>query len=387
MDSRDLAVVIENHSRIILPDFGAFLLKDSSSIFSPENITFSPFLKYNDGVLEEYYAKLKGLTKDESAKQIKAFTDTLRESIKTKGVFIIEGIGSLSRDSKGTVVYTPVGQPQPENTGVQAVKETPKRITTNQTGINSMAEGEHSGNAQTGGRKEEQGMKPSSVENNNTGEKEVVSKPAENSIPTENVSTEPTGNPADEGILNNHKKKSKALATILYLAFSVIIALAISLVIKELVFSNSSTKNSTPKSSSDFTIPKEKENIDTSFPKDEIDSAYERMSPDDRQPDNSSNTIEQRETENKIEQSVIENAALKNQRKESYYLIVGSFKDKENALKYVNDLKAKGYNSSLVIRPNGIYSVSASSFPDRANAELKKQELVGTFPEIWIVKQ
>ena len=111
MDSKDLAHIIENHTRIILPDFGAFLLKDSgNSTFKPENLTFSPFLKYNDNVLEEYYAKYKEVPKDEAIKQTKAFIESLKETIKTQGYFDIPGIGRLMRDNRVAIIFTASGK-------------------------------------------------------------------------------------------------------------------------------------------------------------------------------------------------------------------------------------------------------------------------------------
>ena len=111
MDNNDLANAIENHARLILPDFGAFLLKESNSnTFKVENITFSPFLKYNDNVLEEYFAKYKGIPKDESIKQVKVFVDTIKEKIKSEGEYSIEGIGRLLRDNRGAIIFSAEGQ-------------------------------------------------------------------------------------------------------------------------------------------------------------------------------------------------------------------------------------------------------------------------------------
>ena len=128
MDSKDLAHIIENHTRIILPDFGAFLLKDSgNSTFKPENLTFSPFLKYNDNVLEEYYAKYKEVPKDEAIKQTKAFIESLKETIKTQGYFDIPGIGRLMRDNRGAIIFSASGKNIPTTDTSKPVANKPQK--------------------------------------------------------------------------------------------------------------------------------------------------------------------------------------------------------------------------------------------------------------------
>ena len=55
MTQKVLYELITQKSRVILPEFGAFLVKDDGSkTFNPENVSFSPFLKYNDGMVEDY---------------------------------------------------------------------------------------------------------------------------------------------------------------------------------------------------------------------------------------------------------------------------------------------------------------------------------------------
>jgi len=62
--------------------------------------------------------------------------------------------------------------------------------------------------------------------------------------------------------------------------------------------------------------------------------------------------------------------------KKMYYLVAGSFKSKENAEKFVNDLKAKLYpNAMMLDNPKkGFYTVAYDRFADKetANLELKK---------------
>ena len=52
-----VANVVRGGNRLILPGLGAFLVKAGSGLFRPEDVTFSPFLRYNDGALEGELAR------------------------------------------------------------------------------------------------------------------------------------------------------------------------------------------------------------------------------------------------------------------------------------------------------------------------------------------
>ena len=79
MTIKFLKELVENNARVILPEFGAFLVKDDGSgKFNPDNVSFSPFLMYNDGMLEDSFAKQLSITKDEASKKIKEFVESVK---------------------------------------------------------------------------------------------------------------------------------------------------------------------------------------------------------------------------------------------------------------------------------------------------------------------
>ena len=73
--------IVSQGKRVIIPDFGAFLIKDSSlnPIITKENVTFSPFLRYNDGFLESELAHAEGLHKDEASAKLTDFIQKIKE--------------------------------------------------------------------------------------------------------------------------------------------------------------------------------------------------------------------------------------------------------------------------------------------------------------------
>jgi len=70
-----------------------------------------------------------------------------------------------------------------------------------------------------------------------------------------------------------------------------------------------------------------------------------------------------------------------------YYLVVGSFKDRANALGLYDELNAEGYNAGLTIADNGYFRVSAESFGTRQEAIDERYRLNKSFSQIWICKK
>lgn len=107
MNSKELYELIHQNSRTILPEFGAFLVKDSREKgFNPSNVSFSPFLRYNDGMLEVFVAKTKGISKEEAAKEVRGFVEGIKNELLEKGSFEIEGLGWLKRDQRGSLSFS-----------------------------------------------------------------------------------------------------------------------------------------------------------------------------------------------------------------------------------------------------------------------------------------
>lgn len=407
MDSKDLAHIIENHTRIILPDFGAFLLKDSGNgTFKPENLTFSPFLKYNDNVLEEYYAKYKEVPKDEAIKQTKAFIESLKETIKTQGYIDIPAIGRLIRDNRGAIIFTASGKnisttdtsqpaankPQKkskkvlEATSIININEQPEsKQETIQSDIVLDIDNQEPINEELS---ESQTFEEQAFVNESIIEiEEELKEPAteqNQEISSTNIITENPYNQEDNNDMAKTKKKSKLVLILIYLGISLSAILIFAFIIREIAFNNEIRESNRPN-----IIVKEKvEKTETETatpeketPKDEIDKAFDDMTSDDASESTESNI------ETQIEKSVIENAAIKQPATEQFHLIAGSFKDKVNAEKYAKELKSAGYKSEVLALPNGKNYVTVGSFPTKEKANQEKSKLTQKFPSIWILKQ
>lgn len=89
---------LSNHKRLVIPQFGAFLKKDNSSI------TFVEFLKQDDGVLTSIVSVGMGVSSSEAMSIIDNFLKSVRAQIGSDGSYTIKGVGQLTRDGNG--LYT-----------------------------------------------------------------------------------------------------------------------------------------------------------------------------------------------------------------------------------------------------------------------------------------
>ncbi len=64
-----------------------------------------------------------------------------------------------------------------------------------------------------------------------------------------------------------------------------------------------------------------------------------------------------------------------------YYVIIGSFKSRENAVNYQEELKEKGFESNLLRNEEGFYRVSVKSTDEMLDARSEIMSIRTNYPE------
>lgn len=101
MDNALLIKILRKNNRLIIPSFGAFLVKESPQ---GANYVFSPFLKRDDGVLKEELMREFNIEPQDTQNMIEEYISHIQENIKSYGRYHIEGIGTLKADSNGALL-------------------------------------------------------------------------------------------------------------------------------------------------------------------------------------------------------------------------------------------------------------------------------------------
>lgn len=103
MINKIIAEYLQTNKRLVVPHFGAFIRKENS-----EAIVFVPFLKKDDGVLQQLLVSEYGMDSADAQAVIDEYIAEIKESIAARGAYVIEGVGRLMTDSNG-ICYLELG--------------------------------------------------------------------------------------------------------------------------------------------------------------------------------------------------------------------------------------------------------------------------------------
>lgn len=107
--------LLATNNRVILPNFGAFLVratsksKDANTLVEKlKDVYFSPFLKFNDELLEKYIISKEGISKPEASEKIKKFIEEVKSQLDNEKPYDIKSFGSFISDKQGKIQFIPV---------------------------------------------------------------------------------------------------------------------------------------------------------------------------------------------------------------------------------------------------------------------------------------
>lgn len=398
-----LKELIEKNARVIIPEFGAFLVKDDGTgVFKAENISFSPFLRYNDGMLEDTLASSKSISKEESGKQIKQFVESIKDQLLNSNQFVIEGLGYLYRDNRGGVHFSSKPLEKDNQKPKEAAKQESKvKAVAKTTEIISQPEEV----------KETQDVSDSKTLKEP--EKKIVSKP-QPKPPVRKTTPKPVHHPKPQTkqpevrtkepkpVSSSDGGAGKAILMGSLIGLAVVIIVAGGWYL---------AKNGYLNFGKDKTITSE--NVELQDSNDEIstevavkqqpvkeqegkfDGEFSRLSQSmDKTETKTPEPKVKSEAPKVVEVPTLETNSSANLPKDliptsdgPFHLIVGSFRNSEYAEKFSNDMKRSGYNSTIVIQQSGMHSVTLGSYSTRQDAMRAMDQFKSQHPNVWILMQ
>lgn len=117
--------LLKDNGRIIIPDFGALIVKQKS----PFKVIFNEFLQYNDGALINSLAEQEGINKDEAAQKVKQLTKELESKLGSGQKITLDEIGTLARSTTGKITLSDSAEntPSTEATKPEVKEQSPKK--------------------------------------------------------------------------------------------------------------------------------------------------------------------------------------------------------------------------------------------------------------------
>jgi cell division septation protein DedD/nucleoid DNA-binding protein len=101
MLSKFVQILLNQNGRVIIPDFGALILKGDED----NSIYFNEYLRFNDGLLINHLISEANIEKAEAAKQVKDFVEQIQKQLTNEKSFLLEGIGSLYYDEDNKIQF------------------------------------------------------------------------------------------------------------------------------------------------------------------------------------------------------------------------------------------------------------------------------------------
>ena len=403
MTNRELSELIKQNTRTILPGFGAFLVKDSDKGFLAENVTFSPFLRYNDGMLEDYLAKSKGISKDEAGNQIASLTENIKEELLSKGYYQVGELGFLNKDSRGTVSFT-IGNAtdltSPKTTEEKTVATSKPSVSESKpTEENKTVNVDSISESDTLDLISETEITQDEPTTSKQSEKHTVQPTPTKSAPTAKHTTPSKKTPSgvkkspdvnqhvDKPTSNEPSKKRKQSPVVYVAAFAgIVVAIAASMfLIKTLVLDSNNTSGTDTDAKEKAAFAKEMDKVNKELG---TQSNEKTTEPAVAKSDTPTPTKSKAEETTKIAQSkkvVTEPKAIAPTG--NYHLVVGSFQNADYASSYAKELTEKGFGARVIIRSNGMSAVTIGTYTTYEAAKEDLARKKKAFPNGWVLKQ
>ncbi len=369
MDIRNcIAELLSVHDCVIIPGFGGFIGNYSPARIDPVHHSFQPpakkllfniNLKQNDGLLANTVAASLGTSYMDACKLIEDFAEECRHALRTGKSFVIPEVGRLFSGREGNIQFE---QDKMTNLLPDAFGLTPfisPPISRNGSIINRDRNVVSSGMS-SGGKK--------------------LSLPR--SLKWAAILALPIGVAALIGVTqyDNNTSNTGNNASIL-----------------SSVFSRFSSASLVEKKEAPQTPP------EPQFQYEQVPSAFEQQTSDDLP----LNTDESLTTKEPVEQALSEpttaetngstttlEAPVEKHTKtigteDSFVIIVGAFRSKENAGKYIAELKVKGTEASVFDRSkSGLFRVTIGTFSQREEAmQLLSSAKSGEFAGAWLLSK
>jgi len=417
MDTKFLRELIENNTRVILPEFGAFLVKDDGSgVFNPKNITFSPFLRYNDGMVEDALASAKSVSKDEARKLIDKYTETIKDDLSKGKSVPLEGLGFLHADSKGSIHFTQKDSPSQAKTK----EEKPKPLEKSQKSAakpkiedvppskvaKQEPEKRDDDKSKTETPKEPvSNRKPDSSTSEKTTQEtpkkvekpKVESKPKEETKPKTQIKPKEISKPIT-GETRQGTGTGKAILAGTLVGVCLVIAVVGGWYLYNsdiFDFSKDKNKNNFSENEVKTSITKESED----FNDEAENTSDESQGKFDDEFSELSEEIDNEASENDTESVSVdlsssseitdnpEDITITYPKEGMFHIIVGSFRNKTYAEKFSNDMQNSGFNSRIISQKTGMHAVTLGSFLTRKEAVDSMNVWKKEHPNVWILSQ
>ncbi len=386
--------LIASNNRVIIPNFGAFLLRATSKNKNKkelsekiQDIYFSPFLKFNDELLVNHIIKKENTNQKEAMDKIGEYVKGIENSVKKDGVYKIEGLGEFYQDDQGKIQFKVASDEAKEEEKPKAASSSAKKTTQakKSSTVNEKAAGKKK--ETTASEKKEEPAKSSADKTQKAQEKPKEEKkpprkePVSKATARKGAQTPPPKKPSAAKTTSGGKKgggnKGLVLAIVIGVPVAALFVWAmLNFDTVEKIFSGKETK--TEQIAEKTKSGKEKK-------AEETEKKQEKEKQEKKADKSKEKTTQQETTKPKKQKPEKTQVQKANKGTKKFYIVAGSFRNLEYAKKFNQDLINQGYNSELIGERNGMHAVSYNSYKNKSQAVKELQEMRDKGLQVWLL--
>lgn len=324
--TKDILELVKNNNRVILPNFGAFIISKENGF----SVLFNNFLSFNDGLLVNHIAKKKNIDSNQALDQVNQFVDSIKQSLDNTGLFEIIGLGKFTKDSNGILRFI-------QDSDTDSISNETSSHTTTQDLLDIVPAGEAINTSITNDNDS-----PLTTPRNTTNDQllSIDNEPTQVAPPVVNTSTrtEKTTTTSNN-TMNVNKKRSPKWIILLLLLLIIGGGVYYFGWVKPIQFSFFGKK----KTDTTLVAPIPVKTVETPAP---VDT-----------------------------QSIATRPVLD----KKFYIIVATLKNEQQANDHVNKLKEKGFSNALVLPHGEKYLVSIDAEENLISADARQEEIVNQY--------
>ena len=376
--------LIRSNNRVIIPDFGAFIVKQGAT----KSISFNEFLKFNDGLLINFVAEKDQTDRIVARKKVNDYVQKITKELEEKGKYAINGMGTLIKKEK-KIEFEQDGKFW---TGAAGNRSDEGKSTGKiDAGATSEKKDETVQVNKTDDKKSDD--KPGSEKNNSIGKEasdSIIKQPGKTYNVREPRKKETTSAPVppppapappkkktvknniSAGAHNNRKRRKNMSPVMWSGAFIVIIVAA---VLIWFFLKDNSGKNEPI----DQSVVEQVNSADP-FAKDSLNNKPEI--------ENSQKEVSTpvKTASNNVGSTEKKTVSQTKSTGKRYYVVAGCFKNEAYADKYVKYLNTKGYNAEKFGMLGPLHAVCFTSYDSRKKAIAEMQKIRKDFePHAWVL--
>lgn len=418
MDLSIIPQILQHAPRLILPNLGAFLVKDAEQGLQPDRVSFSPFLRYNDGLLEQKVKEILALPADQARDYAQRIVETIRQALQQDGACPIPQLGTLRQQTPDMILFEPLGAtPIESNPPAKPIEEDVIRVAPADTPTSYHPESQPPDDSAL--TVDLLDVKEATQQAEPVGESLAAQQtPAQAPQAAPKPRTYNDGDHEDTTDDDTQpRRKASWFSTVLviilvlfgaltadYLWIHILTPPLLSLIDRTDAEATTETMDATTAElDNDANEPEAHEPMPShapSEPQSELEREYlsrtaaatapsqpaqrqePRPSPEPSATRTSSQPYPQRAIDSDIEKPYPKSSDVN-----VYHIILGSFRNEEYAHSFLDNLSGRGFAPEIIPQSTGMYAVSVASFSSRPQAGDALTTIRTRYPQAWILVQ